>query len=138
MLELTPTLSLPLTEIDLSAMRAQGPGGQHVNKTESAVLLRFDVGASSLPEDCKARLLARRDRRIGADGCILIKSQEHRSQERNREAALERLRELIVPALTAPKTRRPTRPSASARRRRVDDKTRRGRVKALRTDHSDD
>ncbi|WP_020650613.1 alternative ribosome rescue aminoacyl-tRNA hydrolase ArfB [Solimonas variicoloris] len=133
MLTITPTLAVPLAEIEFAAMRSQGAGGQHVNKTESAVQLRFDVRASSLPEAVKERLLARRDRRLTEDGVVVIKAQQFRRQDQNRAAALERLRELLAAAAVVPRVRRATKPSRAAKRQRTDDKTRRGRVKALRT-----
>lgn len=133
MLTITPTLAVPLAEIEFAAMRSQGAGGQHVNKTESAVQLRFDVHASSLPEAVKERLLARRDRRLTEDGVVVIKAQQFRRQDQNRAAALERLRELLAAAAVVPRVRRATKPSRAAKRQRTDDKTRRGRVKALRT-----
>jgi len=138
LLAITDHLAIPLEEIELSAMRSQGAGGQHVNKTESAIHLRFDVGASSLPEAVKERLLKRRDHRVGDDGVVVIKAQQFRSQERNREAALERLRELVLDATKVPLVRKATKPSRSAKKRRLDDKGHRGRVKALRTDRSSD
>lgn len=137
MLQVTPTLAIPLAEIEFTATRAQGAGGQHVNTTSSAIQLRFDVKASSLPEACKQRLLARQDRRISDDGVVIIKAQTHRSQEQNREAAIERLRLLLAAAAAVPKVRRATKPSRAAKQRRVDDKTRRGRVKALRSSTDD-
>ena len=132
MLQITETLSLPLEQITLSATRSQGAGGQHVNKTSSAIHLRFDIQASSLPEELKQRLLKIADQRTTVDGVVVIKAQQHRSQEQNREAALERLRRLIAKAAHVPRTRRATKPSRSAKAKRVDSKTQRGRVKTLR------
>ncbi|HVT35275.1 MAG TPA: alternative ribosome rescue aminoacyl-tRNA hydrolase ArfB [Nevskiaceae bacterium] len=133
MFQITSTLAIDETEIGLSAMRSGGPGGQHVNKTESAVQLRFDVRASSLPEPVKQRLLAARDQRISADGVVIIKAQQARSQAQNRADALERLRQLIECASHVPRVRRATRPSRSSQRKRVDRKVQHGRLKALRS-----
>ena len=132
MLVITDQLSLPLAEISLNAIRSQGAGGQHVNKTSSAIHLRFDIAASSLPDEVKERLLKLADQRTTQDGVIVIKAQQHRSQEQNREAALERLRLLIVKAAHIPRTRRATKPTRGSKIKRVDSKTQRGRVKTLR------
>lgn len=131
-LQISSNVTLPLDEIEFSAIRAQGAGGQHVNKVSSAVHLRFDIGASSLPEFYKQRLTAQRDKRISSEGVIVIKAQRFRSQDRNREDALERLRELIRSAAATQKARRATQPSRNAKKKRMDSKTRRGQVKSLR------
>jgi ribosome-associated protein len=133
----TPAFLLREDEVEISAIRAQGAGGQNVNKVSNAVHLRFDIKASSLPEDIKARLLQFKDQRISADGVVVIKAQQYRSLERNSFAALERLRELIAEAAFIPRTRRATKPTRSSQKRRVDSKTLRGKVKALRGRVSD-
>lgn len=117
-------------ELQFDAVRAQGAGGQNVNKVSNAIVLRFDVVASTLPEPLKARLLARSDQRIGSDGVVTIKAQEHRSQPRNRDAAIERLRELLDTAATIPRRRIATAPTRASRERRLEAKTKKGAIKA--------
>ena len=132
MLPISTRVAIPDTEIEISAIRAQGAGGQNVNKVSSAVHLRFDIRASSLPDLYKERLLRLRDRRISREGVIVIKAQEHRTLEKNREAALGRLQGLVRSVAVSPKVRKPTKPSRSSQRKRVEDKVKRGRIKALR------
>jgi ribosome-associated protein len=125
-------IALREEEIEFVPIRAQGAGGQNVNKVSNAIHLRFDVRASSLPEAVKARLLLLRDQRISADGVVVIKAQQYRSLEKNREDALARLQELVARAAVVPRPRRPTKPTKASQRRRVESKVRRGQVKALR------
>jgi len=132
MLQLSNNVSIPDHELEFSAIRAQGPGGQNVNKVSTAIQLRFDVPASGLPDFYKQRLLALSDQRINKQGVIVIKAQRYRSQEKNREDALERLRQLILAAIKSVKKRRATKPTRSAQRKRTDSKVQRGKQKTLR------
>jgi ribosome-associated protein len=132
----TMALQIDASEVEITAVRAQGAGGQHVNKVSSAIHLRFDIAASSLPEDVKARLLALSDNRITRDGVLVIKSQEHRSQDMNRMEAFARLWDLVESVAKPPKKRRPTQPTFASKLRRLDGKkklseTKSGRSKVL-------
>ena len=127
-----PTIEIPEHEVEFHPIRARGPGGQNVNKVSSAIQLRFDIRASSLPEEVKQRLLSLGDQRINRSGTIVIKADRKRSQERNRVDAMARLHELVHRGAERPKSRRATRPSAGARAKRMNSKTQRGRTKQLR------
>lgn len=133
MLFISHNVSIPTNEIDMQAIRSQGPGGQNVNKVSSAIHLRFAIKSSSLPSFYKEKLLALSDYRISKEGVIIIKSQEYKSQEMNRQVAQERLVALIRQAITVQKTRRPTKPSRSSTQKRMNKKTQRGQTKTLRS-----
>ncbi len=132
MLKISNQITIPEAELEISAIRAQGAGGQHVNKVSSAIHLRFDIKASSLPALYKQALLKMQDQRLNKEGVIIIKSQQYRSQEKNREQACLRLKEMILGAIKRPKKRVATKPTRGSQQRRMDSKTKHGRNKALR------
>ncbi len=129
---MTTPLIIPESEVDITAIRAQGAGGQNVNKVSSAIHLRFDIPASSLPVDVKERLLCLRDSRITQDGVLVLKAQQHRTQEMNRMDALSRLHELVQSVATPPRVRRPTKPTYGSKQRRLEGKSQRSDIKSSR------
>ncbi len=138
MLQISNTVTIPEHELEMSAVRSQGAGGQNVNKVATAIHLRFDIAASSLPDRYKERLLKLNDQRINKEGVIVIKAQEYRSQEQNREEALQRLQDLIKSAIALPKPRKPSKPTRSSQKKRLNSKSKRSQLKTMRSKVTDE
>lgn len=137
MLSITSNIEIPLSEISISYVKAQGSGGQNVNKVATAAHLRFSIKDSTLPDEIKQRLLQLSDQRITADGIIIIKGQKHRNREQNRNSALQRLQEIIKSVASTPKKRKPTKPTAGSRQKRLDKKSKRSQIKVMRSSIED-
>lgn len=132
MLQISNKVIIPVSEIEISAIRSQGPGGQNVNKVATAIHLRFNIGASSLPDIHKEKLLKLSDQRITKEGVVVIKATEYRSQQKNKEEALRRLQELIKSVAVLPRQRKPTKPTRNSQKKRLDSKSKRGQIKSTR------